>query len=239
MMQELLTKGIGHTEFKESPVGRIPKAWDCITVGELLQNGAILAIQDGNHGEKHPKSSDFVNDGIPFVMASDIRDGRLSTESANKISEEVYSGLRIGFAKPGDVLLTHKATVGQTAIVPESVRRLMLTPQVTYYRIKEDGSLLNEFLYFFFQSQCFQDAISIFSAQSTRSYIGIKAQQELQVLLPDSVSEQLAIVSILKALDNKLLNADRKLNRIERLKKGLMQDLLTGKVRVIKSDDEQ
>ena len=37
MMQELLTKGIGHTEFKDSPVGRIPKGWEVKTLNEVAQ----------------------------------------------------------------------------------------------------------------------------------------------------------------------------------------------------------
>ena len=35
MMQELLTKGIGHTEFKDSPVGRIPKGWEVVKLGRF------------------------------------------------------------------------------------------------------------------------------------------------------------------------------------------------------------
>ena len=108
------------------------------TIGELVASGAIREIQDGNHGELHPKASEYVDDGIPFVMASDLKDGRLNLEEAKKLRKSRTDRLRIGFARAGDVLLTHKGTVGLVAIVPEIVDYVMLTPQVTYYRVNAD-----------------------------------------------------------------------------------------------------
>ena len=48
-----------------------------ITVGELVAKGVLERPMDGNHGEIHPKGHDFVDHGIPFVMASDLTDGRV------------------------------------------------------------------------------------------------------------------------------------------------------------------
>jgi type I restriction enzyme S subunit len=237
MMQELLTCGVGvdgkpHTEFKDSPVGRIPKGWDVKSIGALLSEKIIDSIQDGNHGEKHPKSADFVSRGIPFVMASDIHNQTIDIEGSNKIPVEIYENLRIGFAKSGDVLLSHKATVGLTAIVPDSIERLMLTPQVTYYRIGNTLKLLSEYLHYVFQSSYFQESISLLSAQSTRSYIGIKAQRELEIIVPNTIEEQEGIVEVLRSIDNKIILKMKVSDNKKSLKKALMQDLLTGKVRV-------
>lgn len=238
MMQELLTKGVSdengkrHTELKESPVGRIPVGWDVFSIGELLSSKVIGEIQDGNHGEKHPKSADFVADGIPFIMASDIHNQEVDIVGSNKISESIYSSLRIGFSKPGDVLLSHKATVGLTAIVPDNIEHLMLTPQVTYYRICDQSILYNWYLHYCFQSGYFQEKIAALSAQSTRSYIGIKAQSDLLIALPGSIEEQHKIVDVLKSVDKKTKLISSKLTVLQNTKKALMQDLLTGKVRV-------
>ena len=51
--------------------------WDMRTIHDLVNDGIIYPPQDGNHGEIHPKKSDFVERGIPFVMANNIRDGVL------------------------------------------------------------------------------------------------------------------------------------------------------------------
>jgi type I restriction enzyme S subunit len=106
-----------------------------LKLGELVQDGAILEIQDGNHGEKHPTSADYVEEGIAFVMANDIRDGRVDLRNCKFVSQAKADTLRIGFSKTGDVLLTHKGTVGNVAVVPKVEPYIMLTPQVTYYRV--------------------------------------------------------------------------------------------------------
>ncbi|WP_213476443.1 restriction endonuclease subunit S [Marinobacter lipolyticus] len=69
MMQELLTKGIGHTEFKDSPVGKIPAAWNTFSAQELLNKKILLRLQDGNHGSQYPRSSEFVKHGVPYIAS--------------------------------------------------------------------------------------------------------------------------------------------------------------------------
>ena len=91
---------------------------------------------DGNHGEKHPTASEYVNNGIPFLMASDIHNGEVDINYCKYITRERAEKLDKGFAKNGDVLITHKATIGETAILQGLEEEYaVLTPQVTYYRI--------------------------------------------------------------------------------------------------------
>jgi type I restriction enzyme S subunit len=108
----------------------------------------------------------------------------------------------------------------------------MLTPQVTYYRIADQSKLYNWYLHYCFQSGYFQERLSILSAQSTRSYIGIKAQADMLIALPSYLTEQKKIVDVLKSLDSKIRLIKTKVNVLKDTKKALMQDLLTGKVRV-------
>ena len=82
------------------------------TVQELISNGVLEKPLDGNHGGIHPKGSDFIDSGIPFIMASDLINGEVDTKGCKFISFEQASTLRKGFAKAGDVLLSHKATIG-------------------------------------------------------------------------------------------------------------------------------
>src|ERR1043166_3315476 len=141
-------------------------------IADLVSDGSILAIQDGNHGELHPKATEYVLEGIPFVMASDVRNGQLLLSTAKRLPKAKTDRLRIGFSKPGDVLLTHKGTVGEVAIVPMVDDYVMLTPQVTYYRTNST-QLDARFLSFAFRSPYFQDQLRNISAQSTRPYVGI------------------------------------------------------------------
>ncbi|HFH8171545.1 TPA: restriction endonuclease subunit S, partial [Streptococcus agalactiae] len=79
----------------------------------LIDQNIIDSPIDGNHGEKHPKSSDYVESGIPFLMAKDIKNNKIDIKNCTFISKETAEALDKGFAKNGDILLTHKATIGE------------------------------------------------------------------------------------------------------------------------------
>jgi type I restriction enzyme, S subunit len=189
----------------------VAKYWREATIGELEREGLISAIQDGNHGELHPKSSDYLGSGVPFVMASNLDDrGRLDLTHCHFISDEQAQSLRIGFAKSGDVLLSHKATMGRVAIVPEGVKIVVLSPQVTYYRVGDENRLSNKFLKYAFLSPFFQHQLHSYSDQSTRKYIGITEQRKLRLLFTD-IEEQRSISEVLSSLDEKI-EVNRRVN---------------------------
>ena len=187
--------------------------WEIKTVEELIHEDIIYKPIDGNHGNIHPTSKDFTNNGIPFIMASDIKDSAIDLKNCKYISEKTASSLQKGFAKSGDVLLTHKATIGRTAIVRAiNSPYIILTPQVTYYRIKNTNILSNRYLKYYFDSKDFQDLLySWASGGSTRAYIGITAQRKLPIVLPP-LPTQKKIAHILSTLDDKI-ELNRQMNR--------------------------
>ena len=213
----------------------VPKGWEVKSFAKLLKSGDVEKIQDGNHGDSHPKSSDFVKSGIPFVMARDLKKGTVDLENCAYITKEQADSLRIGFAKTGDILLSHKGTVGLVAIVPLCDEYMMLTPQVTYYRIPQDSSLMSSYLYQFLLSHEYQSRFKNLAFQSTRSYLGITAQKELFINLPP-LQEQQKIAKILSTWDKAISTTERLIYNSTQQKKALMQQLLTGKKRLL--DDE-
>ena len=186
-----------------------------VSIEDLVKDGAILEIQDGNHGERHPKSTDYVDDGIPFVMANSLTEGIVDLKGASKIPEQLSDTLRIGFARTGDVLLTHKGTIGNTAVVGsiDPYPYIMLTPQVTYYRT-DSTKLLNRYLYYAFRDPVFQRTMTSLAAQSTRPYIGITAQRRLRIKVhPRDV--QARIVSKITGYDELIENNRRRMQLLE------------------------
>ncbi|MEQ8171439.1 MAG: restriction endonuclease subunit S [Candidatus Eremiobacterota bacterium] len=221
----------GREGYKKTELGWVPEEWEVKTFFELIKLKIIEDIQDGNHGELHPKTTDFVENGIPFIMANCIEKiNLLNIKNANKISKEQYKSLRIGFSYPGDILLTHKGSVGLTALVKPEHGNIMLSPQVTYYRIKQVNYLNKEYLYYYLQSPYYQNIIKKLSTQSTRAYIGITAQKKLNCILPQ-IQEQKEIAQILSCWDKAIERTEKLINARNQLKKGLMQKLLTGKKR--------
>lgn len=183
--------------------------WKEYTVQDLIDKGMLAEPMDGNHGEKHPKTGDYVPEGIPFIMANNLLGGTLDYNNCAFISAKQASTLVKGLAKPGDVLLTHKATIGRTAIVPNDYDLVILTPQVTYYRPIQ--GIDNQYLKYYFDTSKFQNLFKNWAGSgSTRAYLGITAQHKLPIVLPD-IKTQKRIASILSSLDDKI-ELNRKIN---------------------------
>jgi type I restriction enzyme S subunit len=209
--------------------GVIPKDWRSCRFKDLLREGVLLEIQDGNHGEKHPTQDDYVKDGIPFIMACDISSGRLDLKNAKKISPKVADGLRIGSAITDDVLLSHKASIGFTAVVGKVDPYIVLTPQVTYYRC-DKNKLDPRFVHYYFRTYRFQKTLEVLSTQSTRSYIGITDQKKLPILFPTDIREQRMISERLGITDALIDVKREKIDAIAQFRTSLVQNLLTGRI---------
>lgn len=172
------------------------------TVEELVKLNMLERPMDGNHGEKHPTGKDYVKKGIPFIMVSDINNGKINYNTCKFISKSTRDGLDKGFSKPHDVLLSHKATIGLTAIVGEEYEEIVLTPQITYYRVI--NNINNRYLKYYFDSSYFQNILSCWATSgSTRAYLGITAQLKLPIMLPDIITQN-KIAKILSDIDEKI-----------------------------------
>lgn len=203
----------------------IPKSWEWVRLGELENLGVLLNVQDGNHGEIHPKASDYVKDGIHFIMANNIGDGFLDLASCKRLPKRLTDKLRIGFSISGDVLLSHKGTIGATAIVPEVEHYVMLTPQVTLYRV--DGKcLLNTYLLLYFQSKGFQYALKSISKQATRDYVGITRQKEFLIPLPP-FEEQVRIANNIQHLIKKAKGQKMIIEEVSQITRLLSESILS------------
>ena len=231
MMLELLTKGIGHTDFKDSPVGQIPKEWELMTAQEMLDGGILLRLQDGNHGSQYPRTSEFLKRGIPYIAASYIsEDGVIDFENCPKLAEKRAKALRIPPATGSDVILTHNATVGRVAIIPPDKTEVVASTSTTYYR-PDATKLLPQFLANYFRSPQYQAQLQAIMGQTTRNQVPITAQKGLFFVVP-SLKEQKQIGLALDSIAGNLSGTKAKHRSLLSLKKALMQDLLTGKVRV-------
>jgi type I restriction enzyme S subunit len=206
-------------------VGIQDESYSLLKVSELIERKIIDKPMDGNHGEIHPKGEDFVESGIPFVMASDINNGHVDYKNCKFISKRQAESLRKGFAKNGDVLVTHKATIGRTAIVNYSEHEyIMLTPQVTYYRVVNHDVLNNLYLKYYFDSTLFQKTLSLWAgAGSTRAYLGITAQHNLPIIVPP-IEKQIKIGSILKSYDLLIENNNSRIELLESMAKEVFHE---------------
>jgi type I restriction enzyme S subunit len=164
-------------------------------------------------------------------MACDLINGGVDQINSKFISEKLAKSLRIGFAKNEDVLLSHKGTIGRVAILETDKPFVILTPQITYYRILDKSKIYNKFLYYYFLSNRFQSEMQKIAGKgSTRAYIGITKQEELSLLVP-SLTEQKQIVKKLDQLSEKTQKLEtlykQKIESIKELKKSILSQVFS------------
>lgn len=173
--------------------------WLKITVRDAIKEGYIARPLDGNHGEKHPKGDDYVPEGVPFIMAQDLKDKQIDFENCHFITEAQAKTLKKGWAKTGDVLLTHKGTIGRVAVVqPSQYKNILLTPQITYYRCLK--GIDNEYLAAFFTTDFFVRQLLSMITGTTRASVTITQQEELELIIP-SIDMQKQFVKFVEQSD--------------------------------------
>jgi type I restriction enzyme S subunit len=228
MMQELLTKGVGpggvpHTEFKDSSVGRIPASWSTARLDTLAKVGSSKRIRE----------SEYVTAGVPFFRSKEVirRSKGLDIEKPLYISKQRFIEIseKFGAPKQGDILITAVGTIGVVYLVEN---------REFYFK---DGNLLwlknirpevsPHYLVKIMASETFKAEIDRVTGGSSQAALTIEKLQELTVVVPP-LDEQESIVRVLVSLDDKYQAVNRRLLTLQHLKKSLMQDLLTGKVRV-------
>lgn len=224
LMQQLLTKGIGHTEFVDTELGSLPSKWTVMNFMSLVN---ILDFR----GRTPKKLGLDWGGNIPALSANNVRMGyidfSLPTHYGNDTLYEKW--MTKGDLEIGDLVLTTEAPAGNIAIINKN-ERYILSQRVIGIKVYREY-LLPEYLKYYFMSDLFNKYLKQFSTGTTVTGISQKSLAFLKIPLP-SLQEQEKISSTLLQYDSKLLNDNQYLKELKNLKSGLMQQLLTGQVRV-------
>ncbi len=216
LMQKLLTEGIGHTEFKDSELGRIPKSWEI----DILNN--LSKVTDSLH-----MTPEFEEEGFSMVRVADIKNGKLNLSNALKVSKEMYELFTKSYIpKKKDIVLSRVGSYGVSSFV-DTEEPFCMGQNTVIINPKIDSF----YLYSILNSEEIKKQIENLSYGSGYKSLSLKNIRELKIKLPP-LEEQKQIAEILSTVDKKLENLKEKKQSFEELKKGLMQKLLTGEVRV-------
>jgi type I restriction enzyme, S subunit len=204
------------------PAPRVFK-WEMRSVRELQDDG-ILLVEDGNHGEYRPRSDEFDEGGeYAFIRAADMVSGRVLFESAQRINDKAVERIRKGVGQGGDVLFSHKGTVGKLALAPLDSPAFVCSPQTTFWRTLDQGRLDRRYLYCFMRSQAFTDQWMARSNETDMAaYVSLTAQRQLNVAVPP-IGEQRAIADVLGALDDKIEQNRGTARALEQLTRAIFQ----------------
>ena len=213
MMQELLTKGIGHTEFKDSPVGRIPVGWESV----YLKN--IVKFSQGVQVDLELHSNEKIDGYVPFLRIENF------TQQSKDIRYIPIKSANGKFISQGDVVLVrYGATAGFVSRGIEGVLANNL-----FVVAPNEKKLSKDLLYLHLLT-----SFSVFQKMMTGGAmpaLNFKMVGDLMIPLPP-VNEQKMICKSIISVELLIQSCRRKLVAIKNTKKALMKDLLTGSVRV-------
>ena len=231
-MHDLFTRGIGADGklrptreqapelYQETPIGWIPKEWDC----DFLDH---LAVRGSGHtpSKSHPE---YWNGGIKWISLADSSrlDKLYISDTQYEISNLGMQNSSAVLHPAGIVVLSRDAGVGKSAVttIPMAVSQHFMC-----WRCDEER-LHNIFLYYWLQhNKRFFENIAMGSTILT---IGLSYFKKLKIGHPVAISEQRKIASTLLTSEEKLVSLRTELSKYKQIKSGLMHDLLTGKVPV-------
>jgi type I restriction enzyme S subunit len=219
LLQELLTKGIGHKEFKKTETGGIPKDWDVKKfkdIGNLQYGYTASAIKKAG--------------GIRFIRITDIDDtGKIKWESVPicKIDKNNYEKYRL---RKGDILFARiGATTGKAALIDKEIEGVFASYLIRFVRNVKRLDL--KYLYFFTQSNGYWLQVHKNREGQLKKGINAKILGNFCIPLP-SVPEQQKIAEVLCSIDERLESLWTRKQGLAKIKKGLMEELLTGRKRV-------
>jgi|GEM_PF-145634 len=236
LMQQLLTGKKRFGEFvksdkmKETKLGWIPEDWEEITFSKIADKEVRWSITGGPFGSDL-KSDDFTKSGVRILQLQNLGDGRFLDNYRIYTSEEKADKLIACNIYPGEIILSKMGDpVARACVIPSFAPRFLMASDGI--RLVPDKSAFDSrFVLEYINYSIFRRLAIRHSTGSTRQRIGLSDLKKLPFIRV-CLREQQKIASVLSAADQEILGLQNHLDKIKEQKKGLMQKLLTGEVRV-------
>jgi restriction endonuclease S subunit len=214
------------TKFKDTEVGRIPEDWEATRIDKLCCLKARIGWQGLTTGEYLPQG-DYV-----LITGTDFNDGYIDWKNCYYVSKWRYDQDINIQIKEGDVLISKDGTIGKVAFLDSIPGPGTLNSGVFVVRPKQDNVMNKSYLSWIFKSIWFKSFIDQLTAGSTINHLYQKDFVKFQLVYPNDISEQSRIATALSAIDNLISELGKLIEKKRAIKKGAMQQLLTGKKRL-------
>lgn len=233
LMQQLLTgkKRLPGYEKNREPVqtewGAIPKDWKTLSIGKCCSIKARIGWQ-GLKKSEYLSSGEYV-----LVTGTDFLNGRIDWKSCVYVSKKRYEqDANIQIVKH-DILITKDGTIGKVAFLDDVPCLGTLNSGI--FVVRSHSEKLDQcYLSKIFESFIFDAFLESLVAGSTINHLYQKDFVHFNFPVPPTMSEQTAIANILSDCDSEIAALEEKRDKYKEIKQGMMQQLLTGKIRLIK-----
>lgn len=191
------------SKWQEANFGRIPRDWDLKKISDIKDNNK-RAIAMGPFGS-NIKAENFVKHGIPVIRGTNFNFAKYVGGDFVYLTEEKANELIGSNCKAGDLVFTHRGTIGQVGLIPSGKFPRYVISQ-SGMKLSVDPNLMDSnFLFYFFKSEFGQYQILKYESQVGVPSISnpLTSLKEIEVPVP-CLPEQKAIASVLSSLDDKI-----------------------------------
>ena len=206
--------------YKQSELGEVPEDWDITILSEMCD------VRDGTHDS--PKYKDY---GIPLVTSKNIVDDILDLTNVSFISEgdalEINKRSRV---HKGDLIMSMIGTVGSAVLLREEPS--FCIKNVALFKPRR---ILGEFLIWLVRSNHFQGYLEDGMDGGIQKFVSLGTLRNIELAIP-KVEEQSAIATIVSEIDEEVEVLRQRILKARQIKQGMMQELLTGKTRLVKPE---
>jgi len=215
--------------YKKTKIGVIPEDWKIVIFNDLKDKGDKYSITGGPFGSDL-KSEHYTKSGIRVIQLQNIGDGKFINDDFVYTSKEKAQELNNCLVYPNDIIIAKMAEpVARACIVPNLYSKFLMCSDGIRLRI-DKSKFNNKFILEIINYETFRKIAIARSSGSTRKRIGLNDLKKIQLAVPP-LQEQKKIAQILSTWDRAIEKQEKLIEAKEKLKKGLMQRLLTGEVR--------
>jgi type I restriction enzyme S subunit len=241
MMADLFTRGIDMTTgdtpnskggklrpsvedapelYKQTELGWVPKEWEARSIDDIS-----IKVTDGDHHTPIREEQ-----GVLLLSARNVLDGRLRFDSVDYVPEFEYKRMiKRCFPEAGDILVSCSGTIGRVCEVPKDIR-FSLVRSVALIKLNKE-QVNSKFVQWHLRTARLKKIMIDSALQAAQPNLFQAAIKKLPTNLC-SADEQQEIANRLDAIENMIACYEKEAEQYKNTKKGLMKDLLTGKVRV-------
>ena len=245
MMADLFTRGIDMTTgdtpslkgeklrpsvedapelYKQTELGWVPKEWEVVEINEICTQ-----MTNGFVGVATPFYTNGGEEGVRYLYGNNVRANKLELHKVLTIKPEFHEKLRKSQLKRGDMLTVQSGHIGTSAVVPvdfgeANCHALIITRFI-------QSRVVPEFVSYYLNSVIGMNRMEEIFVGSTIKHVNVKELKEFEILLP-SLEEQERCISRIDQALSLISSEEARLDKLKKQKKGLMQDLLTGQVKV-------
>lgn len=178
-------------------------------------------------------TAEYLDEGYSYLITgTDFKDGRINWNGCHYVNYDRYVQDPNIQVSNGDLLLTKDGTIGKVAYISDLNRPATLNSGVFVVKPITDAYTAH-FMFYVLESSVFKDFLQQLSAGSTINHLYQKDLVKFDLYVPPTTEEQEAITGILFDMDLDIYKLEEKLSKYQKIKQGMMEELLTGKVRLV------